>query len=65
MRVHNHRAGDYDAQREREWNWWRPTGVANRRMGGCPVHHSVCNGELNSPQAKLEAMRERRRALYA
>lgn len=36
MRVHKARGADYDVDKERQYNWWRP-GKGERRVGA--VHH--------------------------
>ena len=33
MRVHRDRTVKFDAFVEKQWNWWRPKGKANKAMG--------------------------------
>ena len=57
--------GRVPMSREKEWNWWKPSGRANRGMGNYQTRVLVSEGhDVSTPEARLAAMRVRVRAFY-
>jgi hypothetical protein len=46
VRVHRDRSVKYDMFKEKEWNWWCPSGKGNKAMGSSPVTRLVRNGAI-------------------